>query len=434
MKAKVLHILAATACLMFASCSEIEQPEVKPTPEQPEAPGTPDDETQPGGEQGEVPELKFSAAQQLAVDNILKFSFDLNRVVVDNFDYVYESNTTGNYSISPISLIACGSLLANGADGDTPDKMAKALGFENIEDMNTVVSQLLRILPDKSQGSTVVFTNSVWVNHLSKPAATYTNKMSELFSASVTTLDFTDPNSVNIINDWCNRSTNGMIPKLVNSLNPLTLAAFANAMYFEGAWDSKFDADKTTTEQFVGRDGSSDVDMMHQEFNAEYAANDFAEMLSIDYSGQGYVLDVVLPKGGIASETIDFETYKSLRNAQRSYEVNLSLPRFKDEADADLNTVMAALGFPMNDYTMETLGIPVINEVAGMQAIQKTAIDVNEEGSKAAAATFFGPFTSEFPGDNQVLKVDFTVNRPFFYVLRNNYTNVVLLMGCVNNL
>lgn len=253
MKAKFYFIFAVVAaCLLLASCSEIEQPEVKPTPEQPETPTPAEgDEEKPDDGLVELPDLKFSTTQKVAVDNILKFSFELNRAVVDNFNAVYVGNTNGNYSISPISLIACGSLLANAADSDTPDKMAKALGFENIEDLNTVVSQLLRFLPDKSQGSTVVFSNAVWVDNHFTPTPAYANHMSELFSAAVNTLDLADPNSVNVINDWCNRSTNGLIPQLISRIDPATVAAFTNAMYFEGAWDSKFDLSKTTVEKFI---------------------------------------------------------------------------------------------------------------------------------------------------------------------------------------
>lgn len=174
--------------------------------------------------------------------------------------------------------------------------------------------------------------------------------------------------------------------------------------------------------------------MMHKEFKAKYAANDLAEMLSINYSGQGYVLDVILPKSGITPEMIDFDTYKSLQYKGVTYDATLSLSRFKNNASADLSAVMDVLGFPTNGFTMETLGIPAVNDVAYTQTIQKTAIDVNEEGSKAAAASFMETATSQGPEEPEILEVNFTVNRPFFYVLRNNYTNVVLLMGCVNNL
>ncbi len=421
MKINIRHIevlaVIATACVVTA-CSD------KASPETPETNMTEYEIIEPAvtNPKAHFTDTEMSALGQNGV------AFRLYEAALSGD--VTENAANGNFNISPASAVVGLTLVANSIDEPARSEIATELGYEGIDMLNNTTGKLLSYLPADGLGVVIKMANSIWVNSEYTCSGDFVNAMRRTFYSPVTSLNMIDEiNALRIINSWCEMSTEGMIKRVLENITPGCVAIWANALYFNGTWKDKFDKSLTSESTFHGRDGESMVAMMHANRPCFYSASGRMEMVSIDFDGMNYCLDIISDEKGELTK----ESYSELLSKAKTFQVDLGLPRFEVNTSVDLTAIFKNLPSIFSKGTFATMGLPMMAPVTASKSIQKTAIKVNEDGAEAAAVTITDLDTSIF-GPDEYGKVKVTFDSPFTYIIREKRNGIILFIGRVENL
>lgn len=372
----------------------------------------------------------------LTVDNRFaaanaQFSFKL-------FDALAQQDAGKNIFISPSSVAFALAMIYNGASGETQQAMAKALELNgmNLLEINQSNAALQKALIGIDPKVQLTVANSLWTRKglAFKPEFIKSNR--DFYAAEVSGLDFAAPNAPAIINNWVNQKTNGRINKIIENIPSDAILYLINAIYFKGNWAIQFDKTKTKDGQFTLLNGAKrKYPMMSQAGRFRYYENDKFQAISLPYGAGRMSLYVFLPnKNSTLAEFLSSLTAANWENWMpqlRFAEGNIVLPRFKLEYEIVLNKALKALGMETAfDPQRANFGemyakSPAANVFIG-EVKHKTFVEVNEEGTEAAAVTSGGMrMTSYAP------PFTMTVDRPFFCAIRDNQTGTVLFMGAI---
>jgi len=374
-------------------------------------------------------DIVLSRSEEDAMNRFADVSFKMSAKIAENYNKIFENATDDNYNFSPISAIMCLSLIANSVDANTSEMIVDKLGIGSLEKLNNLNTKLLQYLPAKENAVDLRLANSVWYHNKCEISKSYKNEMAKIFAASVYGCDFTSSKSVDEVNAWVARNTENMIPGIINDLSIDAQALFVNAMYFAGNWMYEFNESNTKDGSFHGSRGDSSVKMMHGNFDLGYYADSEIEAVVLPFSRQYYELNILMPSDGCKTP-LTSDRFKEVMNNLSGKQVNLKMPRFDIEKKAALTPMLQAMDISLSKYTLDPMGFNTDANI-GMQIIQKTKIIVNEEGAKAAAATYGAPITSN---GTKLDRVTMTVDRPFYYVIRNVKTGAIAMMGRLCNM
>ena len=364
------------------------------------------------------------------VDANTKFGFKL-------FSEILKQDSNKNVFVSPTSVAIALSMTYNGASGETQQAMAKALELQglSLQNINQGNEALKSSLENADPAVQLSIANSLWAKQgiSFKPDFMQTNQ--QFYGAKVTELDFAKPDAANVINSWVKENTRGKIDQIVNQLKPSDVLFLINAIYFKGNWTKQFDKSQTTERPFYLSDGTQKPHpMMSQAGKYRYYENETFQAVSLPYGKGRMSLYVFLPKKDSSLDA--FQQQLSLENWQQwinqfgMRQGSIQLPRFKFDYNIQLNSALKALGMETafdasraNFSNMSSASL-AINEVK-----HKTFVEVNEEGTEAAAATSVGVMltSARMPEDPFQMIVD----RPFFCAIRDNQTGTVLFMGSI---
>ena len=339
-----------------------------------------------------------------------------------------------NMMLSPLSASTALSMLLNGCDGETYTQIKDMLGYDGLsldeinENYNSLVSQLLTIDPDVQ----LSLANSVWYSDVFEAKQTFLEKMSTEYNAKTGTLDFTSPSALTTINNWAKDNTNGKIEKVLDEINPDAVMFLMNALYFKGDWTHKFDKKQTKPQLFYpGNSNPENVEMMHSEMPFRlYYGNDF-KAIELPYGQQNFAMVIILPNGPLDGylESLSGNKWEeittSLDAITEPASAEISLPKFKFDYEKLLNDQLKSLG--MTDAFQ-----PLIANLSGISdreiyvdfVKQNTFVDVNEEGTEAAAVTTIGINETAFHEPIEI-------NRPFIFAIRERISNTLLFIGKV---
>lgn len=377
-------------------------------------------------------ELELTPAEQQLVRQGNAVAFEL---------FQRASATLGandNSMLSPISLSTALAMTANGANGATQEAMYKALGLEGMAEpqVNQYYQKLIAGLPYVDPTATLDIANSIWYRRgfSALPAFLDTNR--EYYKASVEALDFADPAAPGRINSWVDQHTHGKIPTIVEQIPGDMVMYLVNAVYFKGMWKQQFDPGQTTTRAFtLPSQQVLQTDFMRLEDSFPLYRGDIADAIELAYGEGQYRMVVVKPKEGrspadvLAHLVSSPSAWDQWVAGMRVSKANLQLPKFKFSYDRTLNSDLVAQGMGLAfsgqaDFTrINPGGNLLISEVK-----QKTFIEVNEEGTEAAAATSVGVGVTSVP-----VIAQFDVNSPFLFVIRESATGLILFVGQVND-
>ena len=366
-----------------------------------------------GGTAGAVPSFAFGLFQEV-VSN-------------DGSDVVF---------ISPMSASLALSMTANGASGSTQREMLSALGFDcTIKELNEYNRSVMDLFASEPEGVELNAANSIWVSDVFPLKNSFSRKVRKNYDAVVTNLDFSDPASPSVINQWCSDNTAGRIDKMIEAIDPATQLYLLNALYFKGLWATPFDPALTHEDTFHGDSNDSQVKFMHNKAYFPYYSGTEGSMVELPYGEEGnFVMDVLMPADGISVDdfvsALDKELLDKLSGSLQTDEIRLTLPSFKAEYEITLNDVLQRLGMKeaftsSADFSAMSKDNLMISEVK-----QKTFIEVNEEGSEAAAITSVGMMRTSLGPE----PFSFTVDRPFVFLIRERTSGTLLFMGIVRNL
>ncbi|MCZ2260314.1 serpin family protein [Sporosarcina sp. G11-34] len=351
-----------------------------------------------------------------------------------------EADQEGNTFISPMSLFMALSMVYNGADGVTKEEIAKALQVEGIDvnELNKANASMMSILDKETEEIQVDVANSIWLNEKYSFQDDFAEHNKGYFNAEIEEIDITSSESPKRINDWVKKATNDKIEEIVDSpLDSNLVAILINAIYFKGNWAYEFDEEETKTHPFKLEDGTTkDVPLMMLNEELAYMENEDFQAVALPYGEREMSMKVFLPRENINldefKKTITNDNWALWNSEFILKEGMVKLPKFQLEYDISLNNVLKELG--MNSAFSEGADFTkMIKEedpvwISGVK--QKTFIDVNEEGTEAAAVTSVEMKTTSMQID-EPFKME--VNRPFFFTITDDETDAILFMGSIAN-
>lgn len=401
--------LIGACCLsvgMLASCNEDE-------------PVAPDIKYNPGI-------VKLTAAQQAQVENSNEFAWKFFKEV--------SKGEQQDVFVSPLSVTYALGMLANGAVGDTQKEILEGLEFRSakVQDINSLCHQLMTESPKLDKSTKVSIANAVVANKNKPLQPDFKNVVEKQYQALVTNQDFSSPVTLSFINQWASDHTHGMVPKLLDRVHPDAVTYLLNALYFKGIWYRQFDKKRTQQESFTQADGKKlSVKMMHQKERFFAAENDNYQTVVLPYGNGSYEMVVLLPREGkdLSSllQTMDAKKWKDNLKSTYSSKVDLKLPRFTSAYTRELNDVLKLLGMnTMFDRDKADLTKMSMAKAFVSIVLQKAKIEVDEEGSKAAAVTVVETAPTATAPSKPIL---FHANRPFMYAIVEHSTGTIFFMG-----
>jgi serpin B len=357
------------------------------------------------------------------------------------YSQLHQNSESKNVFFSPSSVSWCLSMLFNGAGGNTKQEMAQALqiGTLSLQELNSGYGEWRNTWVKPDPKVQIDIANSIWSRRglAFRPEFLQTNK--NFYAAEVSELDFNDPRSLSTINSWVKNKTRGKIEKIIDQISADSVLFLINAIYFKGKWAMEFDPAKTKEESFLTYQGKQEkVKMMRQRGDYQYQEQAEFQSVSLPYGDGRLSMLVFLP-----SKDSDLKRFnQSLTDANwekwmtqyEKSEGTIGLPRFRIEYEMNLNDSLKALGmrkaFDPAQADFEAM-ISGSQKAFVSQIKHKAFVEVNEEGTEAAAATSGEIRIVSMPLAGKTFQM--IVNRPFFFAIRDSSTGAVLFMGSVSD-
>ncbi|MCX7748765.1 MAG: serpin family protein [Clostridia bacterium] len=384
----------------------------------------------------------YSSVNQ--VNNSYPMSFSSDKQFAFNLlDKLLEEEKGKNFFISPASIFLALSMVYNASDGETKKEMEKALELQGVtlEKLNGYCQSIIKSSTREEEGARLSIANSIWTENGIQLSEEFIKKMKDFYASEVNSLDFEDPKAVDKINDWVNDKTNQKIPKILNNLPSAAMMVLLNAIYFKGFWERDFDKGKTMDEMFNLPDHTQkSIPMMSQEGSYAYAEGEKFRVLSLPYINKSAQMLIFLPdKESSLNEFLTdfkFEDWKKYRNISTIREGKIKIPRFRMEYDIELNDILTNLGMEkafnpkQADFSKLLSDKYKGNPIWLDKVIHKTYVNVNEEGTEAAGVT--GAVMCGGLMEIKPEKFEFIADRPFFFVIHDIGSDLILFLGAVN--
>ncbi len=343
-----------------------------------------------------------------------------------------------NIFYSPWSISTAFALVHEGARGQTADEIQALFHFPGGDAKRMLFASAQDRLNENQGNYTLRTANALWIKDGYLLSDEYLGIARDFYRSNVSNVDIPSEAARLLINEWVESKTNDKILNLIpqGTLDSDTRLVITNAIYFKGNWTTQFDKDDTHEEEFkVGRDMSVRVPMMNlQEKDFRYAENDELQILELPYQGNEVSMLVLLPKdnNGLQDleKSLSLENLAAWKSSLLNQTINVSIPKFKLETMYGLNGVLSAMGMPtaFNADLADLSGITEEEQLFIQAALHKAFVEVNEEGTEAAAATGVVVGTTslrEYP----VFKAD----HPFIFIIQDTETDNILFIGRVAN-
>lgn len=352
---------------------------------------------------------------------------------IDLFKSLNESEADdANIFISPFSISTALSMTMNGANGQTLTEMQDALrtGALSLEELNLAYQVLLDVLPQLDPATQLKIANSIWYQQGYPVRDEFLDVNEEYYNSEVIPADFSAEGIIAEVNAWVAENTNDLITEALNELPSGVVMLLINAIYFQGSWQTEFEPDNTFAADFNGPNGSVPAELMHlPEASMRYFENEFMQAVDLPYGDSIYSMSVFLPKEGYSVTDIVSElnpsTWENWISQFNPTNIELMLPKFSMEYETKLKGTLPAMGMPLAftdfaDFSQMVEGGGVkIDDV-----IHKAFIEVDEEGTEAAAVTVVIVVETSAP-----LLPTIRADHPFLFVIHDNKTNSILFMG-----
>jgi serine protease inhibitor len=370
----------------------------------------------------------LSEGEQQAIAASNRFAFDLFRSVNARF-------ADTNLFISPLSASVALGMTLNGADGETFEGMRQALRIDETDRsrINAAYRDLIALLLGLDPSVDMRIGNAIWYRNTFAFHQTFFDTVSHYFGARVAGLDFSDPATVPRINAWVDTATAGKITKVIDGISDEIVMLLMNAIYFKGSWRSQFDPAQTQNASFATERGTPyPARMMHLgQQEVALATLNGAQAVDLPYGRAAFTMTAVLPPPGTDVDafisTFDQANWEAIVAALHQAKADIYLPKFRMEWEDTLNADLIAMGMEnafcqgCADFTRLS---PRGRDLFISFVKQNTFVNVNEEGTEAAAVTTVGIGVTSAPPS---IRFD----RPFVFVIRERLSGTILFMGKV---
>jgi serpin B len=359
------------------------------------------------------------------------------------FQQLNGSGKDKNILISPLSIATVLAMTHHGARGATQSEMSNALGITALsnDEVNNASSTLQSSLNAPGAQITLTTANSLWARQGTELEKPFLDTSQRFFGAQIQSLDSADPQAVGTINGWVNTHTQGKISEIIERLDPSSRLVLVNAVYFKGQWQTKFASSSTRDAPFrLSAKNSKPVPLMGQKGDFQYledtSATNPLQAVSLPYGNGRLSLYLFMPgkKSSLATLTkqLTAENWNRWMSRFVEREGIVSLPRFKMEYEAELISPLKANGLKLmfDAKRADFSGISTKEPLYVSEVRHKTIIEVNEEGTEAAAAT---AAVMNATGASSNEPFEFIADRPFLAALRDNATGIILFLGAVRD-
>ena len=371
-----------------------------------------------------------------------------NQFAFDFYSQIRSKYTNENIVISPFSINLSLAMVSGGASGQTQAEMYQVLHNQDLGDqihpawnnLSAEIESRANFPKTQEAGFDLKITNAIWGQAGYSFEKTYLDLLAKYYGAGLRLADFkNEPETARLqINDWVAEQTDQHILDLIpdGAIHPLTRLAVINAVYFKAPWRFPFQSENTNQEIFFQRNGETvEVPMMHQTQDLSYVKTEELSMVVFPYSAGKLEMVFIQPsadKFDVFEQELTPQTLKSLWEQQKWGSVRFSLPRYQFSTDVNLSDALIKMGMPsaFDPDRADFSNITKEEQIYIDAALHKAFIDVNEEGTEAAAATAILLAGKGMPAKEPV---EINLNSPFFFILQDRETNAILFYGRVMN-
>ena len=377
--------------------------------------------------QNEPKEIILNKKAAEIIESDQQFAFEL-------FKEVCSSSEVDNIMISPLSVSYALGMTFNGAAGTTLDAFYDVLHFGDLttQEVNESYQDLMHQLIHLDQQVEFSIANSIWYRMGYQVLNEFITTNQDYFDAAVKELDFSDPLAVEIINTWIEQKTNDKIKDMLDYIPSDAVMYLINAIYFNAKWKYQFNKDDTYEGNFILENGlTHKTDFMILTGGLNFTENQDFTAVELPYGDSAFSMVVMLPSAGNTVndlvEKMDVSRWDSWFESSTQVQVQVELPKFTYEFKDLLNQPLMNLGLKVAfsgaaDFSRILPG----GGLYISRVIHQTFIDVQEEGTEAAAATIV-----ELRETSSPVTPLFRADRPFLYVIKENSTSAIIFMGKV---
>ena len=363
------------------------------------------------------------------VDSLNKFSFDFYQKIIED--------KNENLFFSPYSIFVALSMAYEGAQGNTAHQMFNILNFlQNDSETQGSFGRIYNLLNQNQVGYKINTANAFWVQHNYNFLPDYINLLQNYYMAEANKLDFSkNIEAAKIINSWVENQTNNKIKDMIdpNALSEFTRLVLTNAIYFKGFWNQPFDPKYTSKMDFhVNSFETTKVDMMSiSDCVFNYTETDELQILKIPYKGNNISMLVILPKQNdisIVDSSLNILNLNNWNTNFKKTKMNVFLPKFKFNTEYNLNDVLKEMGMidAFSEIDADFSGMVGTKSLFISDVLHKAFVEVNEEGTEAAAATSVVVSTTS-------MQQIFNADHPFVFLIQHEETKSILFMGKIIN-
>ena len=347
-----------------------------------------------------------------------------------------------NIFISPYSASTALQMVCNGAGGRTKTEMSQILGNTNLQ-QSTINAATLEIQKSlEAAGTNIILNtaNALWCRKGVPINPAFLAANQQFFRATVESLDFDNPQTVNKINSWVTEKTHGKIDSILQGpIDPATQLFLANAIYFKGKWEEPFDKKATKNRTYHLRGGAQkEVPMMEQSRHFQYRRGSGYQAVRLEYEDSPLGMYIFLPDENSSPEKLlsimNGDNWQRITKPGFSdHDGTLQLPKFRIEYGVQLNQPLEALGMKQAFvfHAADFSGIGNLDLFIS-DVLQKAFVEVNEEGTEAAASTLVMMANSMEPM-NPPPPFRMIVDRPFLFLIEDQSTGTILFLGVIFN-
>jgi len=362
---------------------------------------------------------------------LLDFSWNIFRETAQN---------EGNVLISPASIYLALGMTYNGADTETKEAMADALKATGLseEEFNAACRDYISILNAAGEKTELAVANSIWYRQGFNPDKDFLQKNADYFKAAARILNFDDPKSVEIINNWVKDQTRGTIDKIVNDIKADVVMYLINAVYFKSDWQVPFDAADTRDLQFQSPGGPVTAKFMNRSGQMEYIDKNDIRGVMLPYDDGRFSFFALLPEEGKDARSfikeINGEEINDYLQGIQKGNIALSLPKFETRFENSLKDELINQGmgiaFDSANADFSRMNAEHQRNLYISEILHKTYCRVDELGTEASAVT-----SVEMSGASMPAQPDIRIvfDRPFVYGIVDTVTGAPLFLGIMEN-
>ncbi len=382
--------------------------------------------------------LESEPSQGIDESGFADYPGDLDDFVFTFYSQVAKQDGSYNVFFSPISISTAFSIAYEGAKGETASQIQQVFGFEeNDSKRHQEVSDTLSRFNHEDDWYKLQIANALWVKEGYQLKQDYTDTAKMYYSSTVDNVNFVTNDGVNRINDWVKEKTNDKIQDILDpeSTDELTAMVITNAVYFKGKWGMEFNPNNTSERQFwTDKNNTVTVPMMREPAAMyNYAETDSIQALELNYLGGDVSMIILLPKekDGLQSleQSVNRKMFDSVKNSMTQEPLTVQIPKFDFETKYNLIDTLKDLDIrdAFDKSNADFHGITDA-QIYLDKAVHKAFVNVNEEGTEAAAITaLVGRFTSGPPEPVE----EFVADHPFMFVIQEKDTGEILFIGRV---